>query len=218
MPNPRDAVHTYCHCLPQMWHQMSVILSAASSLSWLGAVTGKSAGELTLAAESVDPRDAPLFLPYLNGERTPHNDPHARGVFFDMSSATGIAELAYGVMEGVAFAMADGHAALSKAGNRLTEASFVGGGSRSAFWARICAAATGLTLHNHGDGEVGGAFGAARLARLAVTGQAISQVCVPPPITRSVEPDAALRELLLTRWERYQRLYAVLKPEFTREA
>ena len=135
-----------------------------------------------------------------------------------MSSATGTAELADGVMEGVAFAMADGHAALSKAGNRLTEASFVGGGSRSAFWARVCAAATGMNLHNHGDGEVGGAFGAARLARLAVTSEAIGQVCVPPPITRSVVPDADLRELLLTRWDRYRRLYAALKPEFLREA
>lgn len=214
LPNPDDAVHTFCHCLPERWHQMSVILSAASSLAWLAFATGKTTAELAHAAEAAKPANTPIFLPYLSGERTPHNDPYARGVFFGLSGSSGVAEMAYSVMEGVAFAIADGSAGLKKAGNILVEASFVGGGSRSALWARLCAASTGLTLHCHGDGDIGGAFGAARLARLAVADEPVSEVCVRPTITATFEPEPLLRQNLLERWARYRSLYVALKPEF----
>ncbi len=82
LPNPASAVHTFCHALPQAWHQMGVILSATDSLNWLSEVTGRKAGELT--AELGDDLKAPSgvsFLPYLSGERTPHNDAGIRGAF-----------------------------------------------------------------------------------------------------------------------------------------
>ncbi|WP_186113653.1 xylulokinase [Burkholderia gladioli] len=212
-PNPDAAVHAFCHCLPGRWHQMSVILSAAASLDWLARTQGDSAAELAARAERAAAARAPIFLPYLGGERTPHNDAHARGVFFGMTNEHGAEDLAYAVMEGVAFAMADGHDALRAAGTELEAVSFIGGGSRSAFWARLCANATGIAMHRHADGAVGAALGAARLARLAATDDALSAVCVVPPIAQTIRPDGGA-ELLAPRLARYRRLYRLLREEF----
>lgn len=216
MPNTEQGVHAFCHCLPQRWQQMAVILSAASSLAWLGTVTQtENTRELAELAPTADPARAPLFLPYLNGERTPHNNARASGVFFGLRGSTDRAALAYSVMEGVAFAMADGHAALVAAGTRVERASFLGGGSRSRFWGELIASVTGLTLLRHPDGDFGGAFGAARLARLAVTGEAPEQVCTMPPVVEEIGPDPARAGLLGERFARYRRLYVALRSEFT---
>lgn len=216
MPNPAQAVHAFCHCLPQRWHQMSVILSAASSLAWAARVTQTSeAGDLAQLAQTADAAQAPLFLPYLSGERTPHNNAQASGVFFGLRGSTERAALAYSVMEGVAFAMADGYQALRSTGTIVTHASFVGGGSRSRFWAELIASATGITLLRHKDGDFGGAYGASRLARLAVTGESPESVCTMPPVAEEISPNAALSAILPERLARYRRLYTALKPEFS---
>ena len=212
-PNPGQGVHAFCHCLPGRWHQMSVILSAASSLSWVARLTQSSdIAELVTLAEGVEARTAPIFLPYLSGERTPHNDATARGVFFGLSTEHGRAELAYSVMEGVAFAMADGNAALRSAGTQLEEASFVGGGSRSRFWAQLCANASGLNVLRHDHGVAGGTLGAARLAQMAVTGLSPAQVCTRPPVQETIAPQACA--MLDERLARYRRLYPLLREEF----
>lgn len=215
MPNPEQAVHAFCHCLPQSWHQMSVILSAASSLAWAARLTQTSdAGELAQLAHSANPAQAPIFLPYLSGERTPHNDAQASGVFFGLRNNTGRAELAYSVMEAVAFAMADGYAALQTTGSVIERASFVGGGSRSQFWGQLIASATGMTLLRHKDGDFGGAYGAARLARMAVTGESVASVCSMAPVAEEITPVAAMSAIMPERLARYRRLYATLKSEF----
>jgi xylulokinase len=215
-PNPAQAVHAFCHALPQRWHQMSVTLSAAASLAWAARLTQTAdAGELAQLAASADPAQAPLFLPYLSGERTPHNDANAAGVWFGLHGNTGRAELAYSVMEGVAFSMADAYAALQSTGTVIERASFVGGGSRSRFWGELIASATGITLLRHKDGDIGGAFGAARLARLAVTGETPESVCTMPAVEEEITPQPMLTALLPSRLERYRSLYRVLKPEFS---
>ncbi|MGH8780983.1 xylulokinase [Paraburkholderia sp.] len=213
-PNPAQGVHAFCHCLPERWHQMSVILSAAASLGWLSQVAHTAVATLPDLAAQADPAAAPIFLPYLNGERTPHNDANARGVFWGLTAAHGTADLAYSVMEGVAFAMADGYAALQGAGTTLEHASFIGGGSRSPFWAQLCATAMGVTMRRHMSSDVGGALGAARLARLAATNDSIADVCTMPPVIESREPDPVMQPLLAERLARYRRLYTALKPEF----
>lgn len=213
-PNAAQAVHAFCHCLPGRWHQMSVILSAAASLNWLARVHDMPVATLAARAEHADPASAPLFLPYLGGERTPHNDANARGVFFGLTNAHDAGDLAYSVMEGVAFAMADGYDALRAAGTTLDAVSFIGGGSKSAFWARLCANATGLTMLRHGDGEVAAALGAARLARLASTGDALAEVCIAPQIRAEHNPEAAAQALLARRRARYRRIYRALRDEF----
>lgn len=217
--NPERGVHTFCHCLPATWHQMSVILSAASCLSWLTALLG-AADENALLAEADDaPTDAqaPLFLPYLSGERTPHNDPHAKGVFFGLTHATRRGDLARAVLEGVAFALADGQDALLEIGTKIEQVALIGGGARSALWAEILASVLGRPLTRSAGAEVGPAFGAARLARLAATGEEPQHVCTAPPVERLIEPDPSLLDLCRERHARFRQLYADLRDRFTPE-
>ena len=209
-PNPAGAVHAFCHCLPGMWHQMSVHLSAASCLDWAAAATGTDAHGLLAAAQGAAPGPE-LFLPYLSGERTPHNDPQVRGAFLRLSHDSTSARLALAVLEGVAFAHADGIAALRAAGTRIESLAVIGGGARSRFWGTIIAAALDVRLDYLDGGEVGPALGAARLAQIAVTGADPAEVCTPPPVRESVLPDPALAERLAPKLERFRAAYPAIK-------
>jgi xylulokinase len=215
-PNPDRAAHAFCHCLPNRWHQMSVMLSAASALDWVARLTGES--DLPRLVESARQRGltrhSPLFLPYLSGERTPHNDPHARGAFFGISADTSAADLTAAVLEGVALAFADGLDVLLEKGGSVDEISVTGGGARLAYWGQLLAAALDRPLTYRLGGEVGAALGAARLARLALSGERVEQVCVAPPIERVVQPDAALSALLATRRRIFVQLYQDLRNDF----
>ena len=220
-PNPAQGVHAFCHALPNQWHQMAVMLSAASCLRWVTKLTG-AADEAALLAEveSLTPaarRRAPFFLPYLSGERTPHNDPHAKGVFFGLAHDTDRALLGYAVLEGVAFGLADGYRALQAVGTEIESASLVGGGARSRFWAELIAGALDLPLHRHQGGEVGAAFGAARLAMLAADPKArVEEICVQPPLLDRIEP-APWSADLAPRFELFRQLYQTLRPLFPAE-
>jgi len=217
LPDPTHAVHAFCHCLPATWHRMAVILSAAGSLAWLAQVMGQSEpallGELEQAG-AAPTADSPLFLPYLAGERTPYNDPDAAGVFFGLNAATSRADLTRAVLEGVAFALADGLDALEAQGRRISGLSVVGGGARSALWGRILASVLGRPLRYHASGEIGPALGAARLARLAAAAGSIDAVCIAPPVDRVQEPDLALQQDLIPRRNLYRQLYPLLKDAF----
>lgn len=214
-PNPDRAVHAFCHCLPGTWHQMSVLLSAASCLQWVTQATGVT-DEASLLAE-VEAADRPsnvFFLPYLSGERTPHNDPHARGVLFGLGHDTSRADLGRAVLEGVAFAFADGQDALLVAGTRIDEVTVIGGGARSVLWTRILASTLDRPLRLHSGGEHGAAFGAARLARLAVTGESPAEICAAPELAREVLPEPALVGRYADRRVLFQRLYGDLRDTF----
>ena len=215
-PNPDHGLHAFCHCLPGRWHQMAVILSAASCLTWAATAFGfDDVASLTAAAETVDPASSlPIFLPYLSGERTPHNDPTAQGVIFGLTHAASQADLAYSVLEGVAFALADGVEVLTAAGTSIDELSVIGGGARSTGWGRMIASAFDKPLHYHAGSDVGPAFGAARLARLAATGEAVSTVCTAPPVKETVEPDAGLHQSMRARRETFSALYQDLRDRF----
>ncbi len=214
-PNPARAVHAFCHCLPGRWHQMSVILSAASCLSWVTSVThAKDEGSLLEEIEAADRDSRLVFLPYLSGERTPHNDPEAKGVFFGLTHDTSRADLGRAVLEGVAFALADGQAALLAAGTRIDTITVIGGGARSRFWGCILAAALDRPLRYAAGAELGPAFGAARLGRLAVTGEDPSVVCEAPVADDVVEPEPNLVSRYAERRVTYGRLYESLKEAF----
>jgi xylulokinase len=214
-PNPDRAVHAFCHCFPKTWHQMSVMLSAASCLHWLCDLTHAASEAQLLEEASALPADAriPMFLPYLSGERTPHNDPHATGVFVGLTHDSSRAHLARAVLEGVSFAFADGQEALMAGGARIDGVSLVGGGSRSASWAQLLADTLGRTLERRSGAEVGAALGAARLARLARTNESIESVCSAPPVRDRFQPDALRHEALSHRHARFQHLYAALKAD-----
>jgi xylulokinase len=215
-PNPDRAAHAFCHCLPNRWHQMSVMLSAASVLDWVARLTGEPdlARLVDAAGQRGLRRESPFFLPYLSGERTPYNDSHARGVFFGISADTNAADLTGAVLEGVALAFADGLDVLVEKGGSVGEISVTGGGARLPYWGQLLAAALDRPLSYRRGSEVGAALGAARLARLAVGGERVEQVCVAPPIERVVQPDVALSTLLAIRRRIFVRLYQDLKNTF----
>ena len=214
-PNPARAVHAFCHAFPGTWHQMTVMLTAASALRWLRTLThADSEAQLVAEAEAL-PAGAhvPQFLPYLSGERTPHNNPHACGVFFGLTHDHGRGHLARAVLEGVAFAFLDGQQALLDGGAEIATVTLVGGGSRSAPWAQVLADTLGRRLDRRSGAEVGAALGAARLGRLARTGDSVVAVCTAPPITDSFEPDPQRHDALALRHAQFQRLYAALGHE-----
>ena len=215
-PNPAHGVHAFCHAIPETWHQMSVMLSSASCLTWVASATGAQS-EAALIAEIEAHASEPgtvLFLPYLSGERTPHNDPKAQGVFFGLTHDATRARLGRAVLEGVAFAFADGLQSLREAGGAPHEITVIGGGSRSLFWMKILASVLGETLLVRERAELGPAFGAARLARLAVTGEPLDDVCSAPPIASRIEPEPALQQYYSGRIGPYRDLYQRLRTAF----
>ncbi len=219
-PNAERAAHAFCHCLPGRWHQMSVMLSASATLDWAARLMG--AGDLPALAAAAKARGlrrhSPYFLPYLSGERTPHNDPHARGVFFGIDADTGPADLALAVLEGVALAFADGLDVLLEAGSTVGEISVTGGGARLSYWGELIAAALDRPLTYRRGGEVGAALGAARLARLARGGERAEEVCAAPPVEKLIEPDAALASLIAARRPAFVGLYQNLRNTFVEYA
>lgn len=211
-PNPARAVHAFCHCLPGLWHQMSVHLSAASCLDWAARLTGVDVPGLLTLAERAGPASGPeLYLPYLSGERTPHNDPSVRGAFLRLGNETGPEHMAAAVLEGVAFAHADGIDALREAGTQLSALSVIGGGARSAHWGRILASVLNVRLDYLEGGEVGPALGAAKLAQIAVTGADPAEVCTRPPLSHSIEPDPALAERLAPKLAAFRAAYGAVR-------
>jgi xylulokinase len=215
-PNAEQAVHAFCHALPDRWHQMSVLLSAASCLSWVTRLTGaRDESALIEEIAAVDrPSDRLLFLPYLSGERTPHNDPHATGVFVGLDHETDRAALGRAVLEGVAFAFADAEAVLLAAGSRIDEVSVIGGGARSALWGRILASVLARPLVYRQGGDLGPALGAARLARIGESGASASEVCRPPPADFVATPDAELVDHYRHKLPRFRALYPALRETF----
>ncbi len=192
---PERTLHGFCHALPDRWHGMSVHLSAAASLSWVAEIGGCGqdiAGLLARteawAAGGVRRDNAPLFLPYLSGERTPHNDSEASGLFAGLRAQHGIEALTYAVMEGVAFSMADGLDVLNSAGARLDTCQFIGGGARSRFWGQMLADVMGIELMLPEGAEHGAAFGAARLGMLAAEAESEAEICTRPTVRHSFAP------------------------------
>jgi xylulokinase len=214
--SPEQAVHAFCHALPDTWHLMSVMLNAASCLDFTARLTGL-AGVPALLAEAEArglATHGPLFLPYLTGERTPHNDPHARGSFTQLGPDTDRADLANATLEGVGLGLLDGLLAVESTGLVAEEITVIGGGSRSAYWTQMLADILGKRLVLRSGGEVGPALGAARLARLAAEpGLSPLEACPMPPVTAAFEPDAARHAYFLqTRHPLFRRSYEQLKP------
>ncbi|MBP2168967.1 xylulokinase [Erwinia toletana] len=213
--NPQRAVHSFCHALPDRWHLMSVMLSAASCLDWATQLTGcQDVPQLLAEAERAQSDVPPVwFLPYLSGERTPHNNPEAKGVFFGFTHQHGRPELARAVLEGVGFALAQGMDVLHATGVKPQAIMLIGGGARSPYWRQMLADISGQTLDYCTGGDVGPALGAARLALIALHPQQPLAELLPalPPEQRH-QPD-------LSRYQRYQqqreifaRLYQQLEP------
>lgn len=215
-PNPARAAHAFCHALPNSWHQMSVTLSASSAIDWATRTFGFSdVAGLFGAAASLDGyarAHAPLFLPYLSGERSPHNNAHAQGVLFGLTQAHSRADIAYAVAEGVGYGLRDGLMTLMRP-DPATPLALVGGGARSAWWSQLLADVLQTPLVLGAGGESGGALGAARLGWLS-DGGSLADVCTQPQARQLFAPDVSTAEVHGPRFARFQAIYAGLRPLF----
>ena len=190
-PDAATAVHTFCHALPDTWHQMGVVLSATDSLNWYAGMVGQDAASLTKALTTLQAPGKPLFLPYLGGERTPLNSSTIRGAFLGLEHATDRAAGTRAVLEGVTYAIRDCRDALAATGTKLNHLLAVGGGSKSDYWLSAIATALNCTVSVPVAGDFGGAFGAARLGMMAATG-AGAEIATLPAISRQIDPDQLL--------------------------
>ncbi|MGN6488840.1 MAG: xylulokinase [Devosia sp.] len=211
-PNTSGAVHAFCHAIPDTWHQMGVILSATDSLNWLARITGQDPAQLSTAAEAGyrGPGEE-IFLPYLSGERTPHNNAAARGSFTGLSHSTTPALLAQAVMEGVAFAFRDCQRVLGDAGTSFSRLLAVGGGSKSELWLKLIATNLDIEIALPEDGDFGGALGVARLGLCAAEGADPAEVMTMPASRRVITPDRALSARYTDQYARYRALYPAIE-------
>lgn len=213
MPRPDSAVHAFCHALPKTWHQMGVILSATDALNWYSTISGHEAAALTQELGDNLRTPSPLtFLPYLSGERTPHNNSKIRASFTGLSHNDDRVALTQAVLEGVAFAFRDNLEALAKTGTKLESVLAIGGGSRSLYWLKAIATALNMPVHLPADGDFGAAFGAARLGLIAAEQADPLSVCTTPQIIRTIEPDNNLCSAYEKAYQRYATLYQALRP------
>ncbi|WP_373101273.1 MULTISPECIES: xylulokinase [Pasteurellaceae] len=211
--NPQKAVHSFCHALPERWHLMSVILTAASALDWVRQATGmRDIATLFQQIEQSAVDSEAIFLPYLSGERTPHNDPYAKGVFWGLTHNDNPATLAKAALEGVSFALAEGIDVLHETGVQADNITLIGGGAKSAYWRQLLADISGRTLAYRTGGDVGPALGAAKLAQIALHPQQdIAAFCRPLPLEAVYRPDPQRHDLYRRKREKFSALYQRLK-------
>lgn len=216
---PEQAVHAFAHALPQRWHQMSVMLSAASAFAWFKQLVGGQK-EAVLSASvaqlsNLQKQSAPLFLPYLSGERTPHNNANASGMFFGLRHEHHTADMVYAVMEGVCFGLKDGLIAMNPHLTGIKELSLVGGGAQSDEWAQLLADIMGVKLLKPAGAHCAAAIGAARLASLC-TGTDEADVCTALITEKEFECnlDAVYQQHLEQRYSRFKALYGAIQNFF----
>ncbi len=209
-PDPASAVHTFCHALPDTWHQMGVILAATDAMNWFSRILNSSAEEMTNNLGSLQAPSNTLFLPYLGGERTPHNDAVIRASFINLDHNTDQKKMIRAVIEGVTFAIRDSFDALSSTGTNIERLIAVGGGAKSEYWVQAIATSLGKPISIPVSGDFGGAFGAARLGMIA-HGFNRSDVAVFPKIEKIIEPVMPLHDDFISALNSYRATYKALK-------
>jgi xylulokinase len=212
--DPQARVHAFCHAAPGGWHAMGVMLSAAGSLRWLRDVLGGTYAELVAEAEQWPPGAEGLtFLPYLQGERTPHADPNARGAFVGLTLRHDRGALVRAVLEGVAYGLRDSLELLRDLGVEADVGRASGGGARSDLWLRIVATVFDLPLERP-TVEEGSAYGAALLAGVAAGSFADVHEAVEACVRTSgrIEPEPSWREANEAGYARFRALYPALRP------
>jgi len=228
---PAGRLHAFCHAVPGMWHLMGVMLSAGGSLRWyrdaLGepersqaATAGRDAYDLLLEAAASVPAgcEGLIFLPYLTGERTPHNDPHARGAFVGLTLRHGKGHLTRAILEGVAFGLRDSLELMRGLGLEIEELRASGGGARSPLWGQILADVFGCAVKTVNVTE-GAAYGAALLAGVgAGVFENVGAACrTAVRVTDEVRPGRDA-EVYTAVYPRYRALYPALRPSFRGES
>jgi xylulokinase len=211
--DPEARVHVFCHAVPGTWEAMGVMLSAAGSLRWLRDAVGGEYAELTAEAERWPAGTEGLtFLPYLQGERTPHADPSARAMFEGLTLRHDRGALVRSVLEGVAYGLRDSLELLRALGVEPDSARASGGGARSELWLKIVASVLGIRIERTAV-EEGAAYGAALLGGVAggVFADAREAVEACVRVRDAVEPDPAWRQAYEHGYKRFRSLYPALR-------
>ncbi|MEH8046064.1 FGGY-family carbohydrate kinase, partial [Gallibacterium anatis] len=168
--------------------------------------------EFFALAERAESSKQVLFLPYLSGERTPHNDPYASGVFWGLHHDTTQAEMARAVVEGVSFALTEGIEVLHESGIKADNIMLIGGGAKSHFWRQLLADISGMTFEYRVGGDVGPALGAAKLAQMALhPEQDVATFCPPLELEARYLPDRQKFQQYRSKYEKFKQLYQRLK-------
>lgn len=215
--NPASAVHSFCHALPNRWYTMGAMLAGASCLRWVTRLTGTADEQALLdqvqaqlPIEQPVPLSTPLFLPYLAGERTPHNDPLLRGGFMGLGHDCTPAMLGYAVMEGVGFGLLDALRAVQSAGADVGACALVGGGARSEYWAQLLANILQREIFTLHGSELSACIGAAKLGFLSI-GQGERLLQAGMAVKARYLPDAKQQAVLEVRYRKFQGLLAAAK-------
>ncbi len=219
--DPGLRAHTFCHVAPDVWYVMGVILSAGGAFAWYReqlardlAAAGDADARLDAEAASVAPgADGVTFLPYLQGERTPHRDASLRGAFFGLSLAHARAHLTRAVLEGVTFAMRDSVGILRELGLSPGELLLTGGGARSAFVRRLQADVYGVPVSTV-DREEGPAYGAALLAAVGAGAYPDLAAAARATLTRGPQerPDPDAHRAYEAPYARFRALAPAARP------
>jgi xylulokinase len=215
---PRGRVHAFCHAVPERWHMMSVMLSAAGSLRWLrdAVAPGTSFDDLVVpAAEIPVGSDGLFFLPYLSGERSPHPDPLARGAFIGLTLGHDLRHMTRAVLEGVAYGLRDGLQLMTEAGMAAPgQIRASGGGLASPLWRQILADVLQSQLAVPETTE-GAAFGAAVLAAVGAGWfGSVDEACTALVRARVVAAPGQEAPKYAARYELYRSLYPTLAETF----
>lgn len=211
-PKPERAVHTFCHAVPNRWYQMGVTLAATDSLNWLSRIVSQSPKELTDAlGHDLNEPTAISFLPYLSGERTPHNDSAIRGAFLGLDIAHTNVDLTRAVLQGVCFSLRQSLDALRSTGAQLPSLLAMGGGTKSEYWVQMLATVFDTPIDVPEQGDFGAALGAARLAICAATGASELDVMSPPAIARTIKPQTELVAAYDDAYQKFQLIYPAVK-------
>ena len=224
--DPGMRIHSFNHAVPDTWYLMGVVLSAGAALAWFRrALAGREGAaptydELIAEAAGTPPgADGLTFLPYLTGERTPHADSNARGVFAGVHAGHERGHMVRAVLEGVTFALRDSLELMLRLRVNAVEAVAVGGGARSAVWRKMQADVLGVPVVTVGSSG-GAPYGAAVLAAAGSGGFAsVEEACRAwvRPLDR-IEPGPGAIEAYGRAYERYRTLYPRLKRHFAEHA
>ena len=216
---PEGRLHAFCHAVPNLWHFMGVMLSAAGSLQWYRdtLAPGISFEGLLKEAESAKPGCEGLqFLPYLSGERTPYPDPMARGGWIGLTTRHTRAHISRALIEGVSFGFKDIFSLIQSAGlGTVTQVRASGGGMKSAFWRQILASILETELVTVNTTE-GAAYGAALLAGVGAGNwpDVLTACQAAIVITGRTQPDPEQVAIYQKQYPIYQALYPALASIF----
>ncbi|MGY9048485.1 hypothetical protein P775_21730 [Puniceibacterium antarcticum] len=206
---PDKGIHSYAHCVPELWFQMAAMLNGARPMSWFSEMTSVPVGELLREAQDARLDRVPLFLPYLTGERTPHGDARIRGAFYGLDNDTGRGEMMRAIVDAIAYSFADARDAIQSVTPVPTPLLAIGGGSKSDLLLQTIADVMDVALHRGEDSAVGPALGAARLGAVAAGAATVSDIFQPPQITAVFDPRDAGRHT--GRLSTYRALYGALE-------